>query len=130
MVTIKSASTPLHLRGSGKAKHRTGQAQIPTYALLLFPFPSWILFDEKNFEGDQHILSEGEFPTLTAMGCLASGVLGSLQKVPLVSTLVQFRATAEAGDAAGGVWAPSLSSLSARLLGLESSLPQNDPSFP
>ncbi|KAM9244951.1 beta/gamma crystallin domain-containing protein 2 isoform 1-T1 [Dugong dugon] len=44
---------------------------------------SWILFDEKNFEGDQHILSEGEFPTLTAMGCLASTVLGSLQKVPL-----------------------------------------------
>ncbi|XP_058160040.1 beta/gamma crystallin domain-containing protein 2 [Dasypus novemcinctus] len=44
---------------------------------------SWILFDEKNFKGDQHILSEGEFPTLTAMGCLASTVLGSLQKVPL-----------------------------------------------
>ncbi|KAF6108103.1 crystallin beta-gamma domain containing 2 [Phyllostomus discolor] len=44
---------------------------------------SWILFDEKNFEGDQHILSEGEFPTLTAMGCPASTVLGSLQKVPL-----------------------------------------------
>ncbi|XP_075420443.1 beta/gamma crystallin domain-containing protein 2 [Tenrec ecaudatus] len=44
---------------------------------------SWILFDDKNFEGDQYILSEGEFPTLTAMGCLASTVLGSLQKVPL-----------------------------------------------
>ncbi|XP_037683998.1 beta/gamma crystallin domain-containing protein 2 [Choloepus didactylus] len=44
---------------------------------------SWILFDEKDFKGDQHILSEGEFPTLTAMGCLASTVLGSLQKVPL-----------------------------------------------
>ncbi|XP_011356349.1 beta/gamma crystallin domain-containing protein 2 [Pteropus vampyrus] len=44
---------------------------------------SWILFDEKNFEGDQHVLSEGEFPTLTAMGCLASTVLGSLRKVPL-----------------------------------------------
>ncbi|XP_016812326.3 beta/gamma crystallin domain-containing protein 2 isoform X2 [Pan troglodytes] len=44
---------------------------------------SWILFDETNFEGDQHILSEGEFPTLTAMGCLASTVLGSLQKVSL-----------------------------------------------
>nr|XP_035164147.2 beta/gamma crystallin domain-containing protein 2 isoform X5 [Callithrix jacchus] len=44
---------------------------------------SWILFDEKNFEGDQHILSEGEFPTLTAMGCLTSTVLGSLQKVSL-----------------------------------------------
>lgn len=67
------------------------------------PFPSWILFDEKNFEGDQHILSEGEFPTLTAMGCLASTVLGSLRKVPLVSTLVQFQATPEAVCAAGGV---------------------------
>ncbi|KAM6174099.1 beta/gamma crystallin domain-containing protein 2 [Erethizon dorsatum] len=44
---------------------------------------SWILFDGKNFEGDQHILSEGEFPTLMAMGCLASTVLGSLRKVPL-----------------------------------------------
>uniref|UniRef100_A0A2R8ZMI0 Crystallin beta-gamma domain containing 2 n=1 Tax=Pan paniscus TaxID=9597 RepID=A0A2R8ZMI0_PANPA len=44
---------------------------------------SWILFDETNFEGDQHILSEGEFPTLTAMGCLASTVLSSLQKVSL-----------------------------------------------
>ncbi|XP_072831161.1 beta/gamma crystallin domain-containing protein 2 isoform X3 [Vicugna pacos] len=44
---------------------------------------SWILFDEKNFEGEQHILSEGEFPTLTAMGCLASTVLGSLRRVPL-----------------------------------------------
>ncbi|XP_058533202.1 beta/gamma crystallin domain-containing protein 2 [Ochotona princeps] len=44
---------------------------------------SWILFDEKDFQGDQHVLSEGEFPTLTAMGCLSSTVLGSLRKVPL-----------------------------------------------
>uniref|UniRef100_A0A8C3W774 Crystallin beta-gamma domain containing 2 n=1 Tax=Catagonus wagneri TaxID=51154 RepID=A0A8C3W774_9CETA len=44
---------------------------------------SWILFDEKDFEGEQHILSEGEFPTLTAMGCPASTVLSSLRKVPL-----------------------------------------------
>ncbi|XP_013375077.1 PREDICTED: absent in melanoma 1-like protein isoform X2 [Chinchilla lanigera] len=44
---------------------------------------SWILFDGKNFEGDQHILSEGEFPTLMAMGCLASTLLSSLRKVPL-----------------------------------------------
>nr|XP_015850007.1 beta/gamma crystallin domain-containing protein 2 isoform X1 [Peromyscus maniculatus bairdii] len=44
---------------------------------------SWVLFEEKNFEADQHIVSEGEYPTLTAMGCLASTVLGSLRKVPL-----------------------------------------------
>lgn len=86
-----------------QAKHRMGQAQVPTHIFLLFPFPSWILFDEKNFEGDQHILSEGEFPTLTAMGCLASTVLGSLQKVPLVSNLVQVQATPGAGGVAGGM---------------------------
>ncbi|XP_051844103.1 beta/gamma crystallin domain-containing protein 2 isoform X4 [Antechinus flavipes] len=44
---------------------------------------SWILFEEPGFEGEQHVLSEGEFPTLTAMGCLASSVLRSLRKVPL-----------------------------------------------
>ncbi|XP_068935198.1 beta/gamma crystallin domain-containing protein 2 isoform X3 [Petaurus breviceps papuanus] len=44
---------------------------------------SWILFEKQAFEGGQHVLSEGEFPTLTAMGCLASTALGSLRKVPL-----------------------------------------------
>ena len=44
------------------------------------------MFEDKNFEADQHIVSEGEFPTLTAMGCLASTVLGSLRKVPRVSS--------------------------------------------
>ena len=80
-----------------------GQSQIPTHIPLLFPFPSWILFGEKNFEGDQYILSEGEFPTLTAMGCLSSTVLGSLQKVPLVSNLVQSQTTPEVGCTAGGM---------------------------
>lgn len=76
---------------------RAGQGQGRLKYLLMSPysspsFPSWILFDEKNFEGEQYILSEGEFPTLTAMGCLASTVLGSLRKVPLVSAPVQFQA--------------------------------------
>ncbi|XP_072465559.1 beta/gamma crystallin domain-containing protein 2 isoform X2 [Notamacropus eugenii] len=44
---------------------------------------SWILFEKQEFEGEQHVLSEGEFPTLTAMGCLASTSLSSLRKVPL-----------------------------------------------
>lgn len=56
----------------------------------MFP-SSWVLFEEKNFEADQHIVSEGEFPTLTAMGCLASTVLGSLRKVPLVSSVPNSR---------------------------------------
>lgn len=111
------------------ASRGPGQAQIPTHSCPPpVPFPSWILFDEKNFEGDQHILSEGEFPTLTAMGCLASTVLGSLRKVPLVSTPVQFQAVPEAGGAAGGV--PGLLSLCSGRLGLESCLPQNFPRSP
>lgn len=63
--------------------------------LYLFP-SSWVLFEEKNFEADQHIVSEGEFPTLTAMGCLASTVLGSLRKVPLVSSPILSRVAREA----------------------------------
>ncbi|XP_059344526.1 beta/gamma crystallin domain-containing protein 2 [Ammospiza nelsoni] len=44
---------------------------------------SWILFDGQDFTGEQHVLSEGEYPTLSAMGCLCSTAIGSLRKVPL-----------------------------------------------
>ena len=102
---------------------REGQGQGGLKYLLTSPysspsFPSWILFDEKNFEGEQYVLSEGEFPTLTAMGCLASTVLGSLRKVPLVSAPVPGTPEAEVSlplpTADGAV-------------GLKSSLPQNYP---
>uniref|UniRef100_A0A8C3KNC9 Crystallin beta-gamma domain containing 2 n=1 Tax=Calidris pygmaea TaxID=425635 RepID=A0A8C3KNC9_9CHAR len=44
---------------------------------------SWILFDGQDFAGDQHVLSEGEYPTLSAMGCLSSTTIRSLKKVPV-----------------------------------------------
>ncbi|XP_039589509.1 beta/gamma crystallin domain-containing protein 2 [Passer montanus] len=44
---------------------------------------SWILFDGQDFTGEQHVLSEGEYPTLSAMGCLCSTAIRSLKKVPL-----------------------------------------------
>ncbi|XP_014746002.1 PREDICTED: absent in melanoma 1-like protein [Sturnus vulgaris] len=44
---------------------------------------SWILFDGQDFTGEQHVLSEGEYPTLSAMGCLCSTSICSLKKVPL-----------------------------------------------
>uniref|UniRef100_A0A8B9IRJ1 Beta/gamma crystallin 'Greek key' domain-containing protein n=1 Tax=Amazona collaria TaxID=241587 RepID=A0A8B9IRJ1_9PSIT len=46
---------------------------------------SWILFDAKGFAGEQHVLSEGEYPTLSAMGCLSSTTIRSLKKVPFFS---------------------------------------------
>lgn len=51
---------------------------------LLLP-TSWILFDSQAFTGEQHVLSEGEYPTLGAMGCLSSTTIHSLKKVPVVS---------------------------------------------
>ncbi|XP_054504417.2 beta/gamma crystallin domain-containing protein 2 [Agelaius phoeniceus] len=44
---------------------------------------SWILFDGQDFTGEQHVLSEGEYPTLSAMGCLCSTAICSLRRVPL-----------------------------------------------
>ncbi|XP_021390683.2 beta/gamma crystallin domain-containing protein 2 [Lonchura striata] len=44
---------------------------------------SWILFDGQDFAGEQHVLSEGEYPTLSAMGCLCSTAIRSLKRVPL-----------------------------------------------
>ncbi|XP_062450105.1 beta/gamma crystallin domain-containing protein 2 [Rhea pennata] len=44
---------------------------------------SWTLFDGQAFAGEQHVLSEGEYPTLSAMGCLSSTVIRSLKKVPV-----------------------------------------------
>ncbi|XP_051494246.1 beta/gamma crystallin domain-containing protein 2 [Apus apus] len=44
---------------------------------------SWILFDGQDFTGEQHVLSEGEYPTLSAMGCLSSTAICSLKKVPV-----------------------------------------------
>ncbi|NXA41432.1 CRBG2 protein, partial [Eudromia elegans] len=44
---------------------------------------SWTLFDGQAFTGEQHVLSEGEYPSLSAMGCLSCTVIRSLRKVPL-----------------------------------------------
>uniref|UniRef100_A0A8D0DJN0 Crystallin beta-gamma domain containing 2 n=1 Tax=Salvator merianae TaxID=96440 RepID=A0A8D0DJN0_SALMN len=44
---------------------------------------SWILYDSDQFSGEQHVLSEGEYPTLTSMGCLFTTAICSLKKVPI-----------------------------------------------
>lgn len=64
----------------GMDAHHDGR--ISSGMLLL---ASWILFDGQAFAGEQHVLSEGEYPTLSAMGCLSSTAIRSLKKVPVVS---------------------------------------------
>ncbi|OCT94442.1 uncharacterized protein crybg2.L [Xenopus laevis] len=44
---------------------------------------SWSLYEGENQSGEQYILSEGEYPTRTAMGCLTPCPLRSLKMVPL-----------------------------------------------
>ncbi|XP_060114181.1 beta/gamma crystallin domain-containing protein 2 [Heteronotia binoei] len=44
---------------------------------------SWILYDSHHFDGEQHVISEGEYPTLSSMGCLSATAICSLKKVPL-----------------------------------------------
>ncbi|KAM3829559.1 beta/gamma crystallin domain-containing protein 2 [Vipera latastei] len=44
---------------------------------------SWILYDGHNFDGEQHVLSEGEYPTLSSMGCAFTTAICSLKKVPI-----------------------------------------------
>ncbi|KAE8623878.1 hypothetical protein XENTR_v10005765 [Xenopus tropicalis] len=44
---------------------------------------SWSLYEGENCSGEQYILSEGEYPTRTAMGCLTPCPLRSFKMVPL-----------------------------------------------
>ncbi|XP_053562953.1 beta/gamma crystallin domain-containing protein 2 isoform X2 [Bombina bombina] len=44
---------------------------------------SWSLYEGENCSGEQYILSEGDYPTRTAMGCLTFCTLRSARKVPL-----------------------------------------------
>ncbi|XP_075764650.1 beta/gamma crystallin domain-containing protein 2 isoform X2 [Pelodiscus sinensis] len=44
---------------------------------------SWILCEEQDFQGEQHVLLDGEYPTLGAMGCAPSAAVRSLRRVPI-----------------------------------------------
>ncbi|XP_039190137.1 beta/gamma crystallin domain-containing protein 2 isoform X1 [Crotalus tigris] len=44
---------------------------------------SWILYDGHHFDGEQHVLSEGEYPTLSSMGCAFTTAICSLKKIPI-----------------------------------------------
>ncbi|KAM4699079.1 beta/gamma crystallin domain-containing protein 2 [Discoglossus pictus] len=44
---------------------------------------SWSLYEGEDCIGEQYILSEGDYPTRTAMGCLTSCPIRSVRKVPL-----------------------------------------------
>ncbi|KAJ1176225.1 hypothetical protein NDU88_001508 [Pleurodeles waltl] len=44
---------------------------------------SWILYENVDFSGEQYVLSEGEYPSHNAMGCMSHTVIRSLMQVPI-----------------------------------------------
>lgn len=45
---------------------------------------SWVLYENKEYSGNMYVLSEGDYPNLTSMGCPPSCSIRSLKAVPVV----------------------------------------------
>lgn len=45
---------------------------------------SWVLYGDKQFTGEVHVLSEGHYPNLTSMGCQPGFTARSVKVVPMV----------------------------------------------
>ncbi|XP_051948285.1 uncharacterized protein LOC127619479 [Xyrauchen texanus] len=44
---------------------------------------SWVLYERDRFTGNQYVLSEGDYPNLTSMGCQPDCYIRSLKAVPM-----------------------------------------------
>ncbi len=47
---------------------------------------SWVLYQEKQYSGNMYVLSEGDYPNLTSMGCPLGFTIRSVKVVPMVRT--------------------------------------------
>ncbi|XP_046874555.1 beta/gamma crystallin domain-containing protein 1 isoform X3 [Hypomesus transpacificus] len=48
---------------------------------------SWVMYDAKSYKGDLYVLSEGDYPNFSSMGCPSSYVIRSLKPVPQMLSL-------------------------------------------
>lgn len=46
---------------------------------------SWVFYEEKLYSGNMFVLSEGDYPNLTSMGCPPDFTIRSIKAVPMVS---------------------------------------------
>ncbi|KAI3358749.1 hypothetical protein L3Q82_015158, partial [Scortum barcoo] len=44
---------------------------------------SWVLFENKHYSGSMYVLSEGDYPNLTSMGCPPGFTIRSIKAVPM-----------------------------------------------
>lgn len=47
-------------------------------------FYSWVFYEDKAFSGNLFVLSEGDYPNVTSMGCLPDFAIRSVKAVPMV----------------------------------------------
>lgn len=45
---------------------------------------SWVIYQEKKYSGNLYVLSEGDYPNLTSMGCPPGFTIRSVKAVPVV----------------------------------------------
>lgn len=45
---------------------------------------SWVFYDDKTYSGNMFVLSEGDYPNLTSMGCPPDFAIRSFKAVPMV----------------------------------------------
>lgn len=45
---------------------------------------SWVIYEEKNYSGSLYVLSEGDYPNLSSMGCPSSFTVRSVKTVAVV----------------------------------------------
>ncbi|XP_008298529.1 absent in melanoma 1 protein [Stegastes partitus] len=48
---------------------------------------SWVLYDSKQYSGNMYVLSEGDYPSLSSMGCPAGCTIRSIKVVPMTFSL-------------------------------------------
>uniref|UniRef100_H3DK44 PR domain containing 1b, with ZNF domain n=1 Tax=Tetraodon nigroviridis TaxID=99883 RepID=H3DK44_TETNG len=48
---------------------------------------SWVIYEEKNYSGSLYVLSEGDYPNLSSMGCPSSFTIHSVKAVAVTFTV-------------------------------------------
>uniref|UniRef100_A0A3Q1D297 Beta/gamma crystallin 'Greek key' domain-containing protein n=1 Tax=Amphiprion ocellaris TaxID=80972 RepID=A0A3Q1D297_AMPOC len=48
---------------------------------------SWVLYDNKQFSGNMYVLSEGDYPSLSSMGCPMGCTIRSIKVIPMMFCL-------------------------------------------
>ena len=52
---------------------------------------SWVIYEHKQYTGNLYVLSEGDYPNLTSMGCPPGFAIRSIKAVPMVRKSLELK---------------------------------------